>query len=157
MRITAFSSVFVVDSPEEPLSQLSQTGDNHWIRPGMLIVCQNTAQKMDYERAKKPYSCWFWRIKHSIWMAVSYVSWWYYSLMILMQGNASGSMQQRQGRKTDTKVASFLNHSPSPLAWATLEFVFRCRAQQIKSPASIILARFTPCENKEMQLQHDTF
>lgn len=34
------------------MSQLSQTGDNHRIRPGMLIVCKNTGQKWTVKEQK---------------------------------------------------------------------------------------------------------
>lgn len=33
------------------------------------------------------------------------------------------------------------------LAWATLEFVLRDKALQMKEPASMTLAMFTPCKN----------
>lgn len=40
------------------------------------------------------------------------------------------------------------HHSALPLAWATLEFVWRLKAVQMKSPASITLARLTPWKKK---------
>lgn len=70
--------VFVVDSPGQKLSQLSQTGDNHRIHPGMLIVCKNTglwkSRKNRCSRRSR-------QIKHSIWIAVIDVWWRYYSLL----------------------------------------------------------------------------